>query len=91
MATHPDHPGAPSEIELNRLRWQCRRGLLELDLALEKFLARHAASLSREELAQLNELLVMGDNELWDFVSGRADFSIPGADVLVGKLRENWN
>ncbi len=31
--------------ELNRLRWQCRRGPLELDLVLERFLERHGERL----------------------------------------------
>ena len=30
-----------SMAELDRIRWHCRRGLLELDLMLERFLERH--------------------------------------------------
>jgi len=37
--------------EMNRLRWCCRRGLLENDLVLERFLGAHAATLEGERLA----------------------------------------
>jgi len=86
----PDRESAPSEIELHRLRWQCRRGLLELDLALEKFLERHAPALCREDLSTLNALLDLGDNELWDVVSGRTVCGVPRSDALLRKLQENW-
>ena len=50
--------------ELNRLRWRCRRGLLENDLVLARFLERHGAALDRERLAALDELLALPDPEL---------------------------
>jgi antitoxin CptB len=86
----PDRESAPSDIELQRLRWQCRRGLLELDLTLEQFLKRHARALNREELSTLNALLDLGDNELWDVVSGRAACGVPRSDMLLRKLQESW-
>ena len=51
----------------NRLQWKCRRGLLELDLVLQRFLVKHP------EDAMLSELLDAADNDLWDIVSGRSD------------------
>ena len=51
----------------NRLQWKCRRGLLELDLVLQRFLVKH-----RED-NMLSELLDAADNDLWDIVSGRSD------------------
>ena len=47
-----------------RLRWKCRRGLLELDLVLEKYLQKFPAD------PELSEFLDLGDNDLWDIVSG---------------------
>jgi antitoxin CptB len=82
--------GAPDATELRRLRWQCRRGLLELDLALEKFFERHAAELRRNDLPVLEALLALGDNDLWDLVSGRASCGIPQSEGLLEKLREQW-
>ncbi len=43
--------------EADRIRWQCRRGLLELDLALTAFLDRHFARLETSEVALFRELL----------------------------------
>ena len=36
------------ERALSKLKWRCRRGLLENDLFIERFFARHEASLTRE-------------------------------------------
>ncbi len=57
--------------EADRIRWQCRRGLLELDLVLGRFLDRHLESLSKEKLAAFRKLLDWPDNELWDLLSGK--------------------
>jgi antitoxin CptB len=57
--------------EADRIRWQCRRGLLELDLVLAKFLDRHLENLSPGELAAFMRLLDCSDNDLWDFVTGK--------------------
>jgi antitoxin CptB len=61
-------------VEFNRLRWNCRRGLLENDLVLEKFLEHHAESLDDVHLAALNKLLELDDNSLWSLLSGRTDY-----------------
>lgn len=65
-------PGVTAE-DLRRLRWRCRRGMLENDVVLTRFLDRRAATLDRETLERLNELLELGDNELWDLICGRSD------------------
>jgi len=56
--------------EIDRVRWHCRRGLLELDIVLNRFLDRHFETLSPQKRAALSRLLDYPDNELWDFVSG---------------------
>ncbi len=56
--------------ELNRLRWQCRRGLLELDLVLERFLDTHRDDLQGERLASFKTLLDYTDNGLLDLTRG---------------------
>jgi len=58
--------------EWNRLRWQCRRGLLELDLVLERFLEKHRGQLHGECLTSFQTLLTYTDDELWDLVRARA-------------------
>jgi antitoxin CptB len=80
--------GAVTEVELRRLHWHCRRGLLELDLALVRFLDRHAPSLTRAELGVVNELLELSDSELWDFISGRKECRIEYQMEILRKLQE---
>jgi antitoxin CptB len=75
-----------SAVDWRRLRWHCRRGLLENDLVLEKFLDVHGPNLNQERLVRLKEVLELGDNELWDLVSGRADPEARHAEI-VGWLR----
>ena len=75
-------------IELNRLRWRCRRGLLENDLVLARFLERHGAALARERLAALDELLALPDAELWALVSGQQQCEEPRLAAMVAMLRE---
>jgi len=64
-----------------RLKWKCRRGLLELDLVLERYLQRTPYD------AELDELLDLGDNELWDIVSGRSDRYDARFGGIVARLR----
>jgi succinate dehydrogenase flavin-adding protein (antitoxin of CptAB toxin-antitoxin module) len=72
---------------MRRLRWRCRRGLLENDLVLERFLDRHGAALGPAELAALARLLELPDPDLWDIVSGRAQCAEPELAGLVERLR----
>jgi len=60
-----------SRVELNRLRWRCRRGMLENDLLLARFLDTRGEGISAEEIAALDRLLDLSDNALWDLLSGR--------------------
>jgi len=57
--------------EIDRVRWHCRRGLLELDVVLTRFLDRHFETLSPQQRATFSRLLDYPDNDLWDFVTGK--------------------
>ena len=50
--------------ELDRIRWQCRRGLLELDLVLNRFLERDLAELDPGQLQTFHALLKEPDTHL---------------------------
>ncbi|WP_369010486.1 FAD assembly factor SdhE, partial [Klebsiella pneumoniae] len=45
--------------ELDRIRWRSRRGLLELDLVLEKFLDQHLEQLNQDQLDSYKDLLFL--------------------------------
>ncbi|MEJ2142584.1 MAG: succinate dehydrogenase assembly factor 2 [Gammaproteobacteria bacterium] len=73
---------------LARLRWQCRRGMLELDLMLQPFVEDHYKSLSEPGKAAFRKLLTYPDQELLEMLMGN---KIPGnrevADV-THKIRQ---
>jgi antitoxin CptB len=71
---------------LERLRWQSRRGLLELDIVLERFWSRTGALAENDALA-LERLLAMPDNDLLDCVMGRAEAPEAHLRAMVEKLR----
>ena len=72
---------------LNRIRWRCRRGLLENDLVLTRFLDARGAAIDEDEVAMLDALLDLPDNELWDLLSGRTEPQDDGVMPLLQQLR----
>jgi antitoxin CptB len=58
--------------DIDRVRWRCRRGLLELDLVLEGFLARGYGRLDEAQRGLFSELLDRPDNDLLDLALGRS-------------------
>ena len=84
------------ERRLSRLRWRCRRGMLENDLFLQRFFDRHAGSLTQRQGRCLNELMDLGDNDLLDLLLGRYPLSHVNPELdrievveVLGMLREN--
>ncbi|MBL8483422.1 MAG: succinate dehydrogenase assembly factor 2 [Rhodocyclaceae bacterium] len=71
-----------------RLRWRSRRGLLELDIAFQRFLARDFDTLAPEELEALSRLLDYDDPHLWAIVSGREECEEDDLKGLVELLRK---
>ncbi|HYF20116.1 MAG TPA: succinate dehydrogenase assembly factor 2 [Ramlibacter sp.] len=61
------------EHEVGRLRWRCRRGLLENDLFLERFFARHGDRISPRQGQVLEELMQLPDNDLLDLLLRRCE------------------
>ena len=56
---------------LARLKWRCRRGLLENDLFIERFFARHEASLTVGQARGLEALMDLADHDLLNLLLGR--------------------
>ncbi len=54
-----------------RLRWRCRRGMLELDIVLGRFVGTHYADLDASQRVAFEALLDMPDTTLWDMITGR--------------------
>lgn len=68
---------------LQRVRWRCRRGLLELDIIFVRFIEAQYLQLSVGERQTFEELLDLPDNPLWDMVSGRM---VAGSDAQAALL-----
>ena len=72
---------------LGQLRWQCRRGMLELDYILIGFLERHYSGLSGEDKRVFVRMLDLEDQLLLDWVMGNVVPSDPGIRRLVGLMQ----
>ena len=76
--------------QLNRLRWQCRRALLELDLVFQRFWERQGTvDLDVTKEAALVRLLAMEDHDLWALVSGKQATNDGSLSALVAELRRS--
>ena len=60
-------------VTLERVRWRCRRGLLELDIVLGRFIEQRYAFLDKEQCDDFDELLDLPDTELWDLITGKKE------------------
>ena len=69
--------------ELSRLKWRCRRGLLENDLLIERFFAAHEEGLTRAQARGLQALMDLGDNDLLDLLLGRTQ---PAGDLATPEV-----
>ncbi len=73
--------------ELDRIRWQCRRGMLELDLVLNRFLERDLAGLDADQLQVFKALLDEADTHLLAWVMEQE--AVPDHyDFLIRRLRQ---
>ncbi len=86
QARHQDDPAKRA-----RLRWRSRRGLLENDLILTRFLDAHEVGLTDEEVDALTRLLALSDNDLMGLLLGRAEpegeLDVPHVRALLARLR----
>lgn len=74
-------------ISINRLRWKCRRGTLELDLLLQQFLERDYAQLDAPTQHAFEILLEAGDEDLWAMIQGELAPPLPGCETIMLRLR----
>ncbi|MEK8087554.1 succinate dehydrogenase assembly factor 2 [Aquabacterium sp. A3] len=58
---------------MRRLRWRCRRGLLENDLFIDRFFTRHESHLTQALVQGLLQLMDLSDNDLLDLLLARKE------------------
>lgn len=75
-------------VNRGRVRWQCRRSLLELDLVLSRFLETEFDRLDDDQLADFEDLLRCDDHDLWAMVSGARPCETGRWREMVARLRQ---
>ena len=63
----------PDPDTLRRLRWRCRRGLLENDIFIDRFFEQHEANLTTPLVQGLLQLMDLSDNDLLDLLLARKE------------------
>ena len=90
MTTVTTHQSDPANRA--RLRWRSRRGLLENDIILTRFLDAHEESLTDEDVDALSRLLDLADNPLMDLILARkepeGEVDLPHVRALLARLRQ---
>ena len=74
--------------ELNRARWSSRRGLLELDLLLSPFVNSAFSALSDELKSDYRALLFNDDQDLMEWIMGRAQVTDRRFAAVVAAIRQ---
>jgi antitoxin CptB len=81
-----------NERGLSKLRWRCRRGLLENDLFVERFFRRHEETMTTRQAEGLLTLMDLPDNDLLDLLLARrelqAEIDRPEVREVLAQLRE---
>ncbi|NEN74966.1 succinate dehydrogenase assembly factor 2 [Pelistega sp. NLN82] len=80
-----------TELERARLRWRARRGLLENDLIITRFLDRFEAELTDDDVKSLTHLFELDDNSLLDVLLGRAELTGDYDTVNIKRLVKLMN
>ena len=80
-----------TQLERARLRWRARRGLLENDLIVTRFLDHYEAELTDVDVSALDRLFLMGDHDLLDVLLARSEpqgeYDSPDIHRLVAIMR----
>ena len=75
----------PDADVLRRLRWRCRRGLLENDLFIDRFFEQHGTGLTNPLVRGLLQLMDLSDNDLLDLLLARKE---PQDDLDNSEVRQ---
>ena len=75
------------EYELSRLRWQCRRGMLELDALLGDFVERHYQELDANQKEVFKEILELPDQLLFDYFFGKGKSVNKDVNNVIERIR----
>jgi antitoxin CptB len=80
-----------SERALSKLKWRCRRGLLENDIFIERFFRRFELTLTVKQAQALSDLMELSDNDLLDLNLARKTLAQVELDVDRSDTQEVLN
>jgi len=72
--------------EKERVRWRCRRGMLELDLILSRFLEARFDAMTEVQREAFQSLLEYPDNDIWDWFNARTQCNDPEVAPMVDDI-----
>ncbi|MBV5323071.1 MAG: succinate dehydrogenase assembly factor 2 [Ilumatobacteraceae bacterium] len=79
------------ERALSKLKWRCRRGLLENDIFIERFFKRFELVLTVKQAQALGDLMELSDNDLLDLNLARKTLAQVELDVDRSDTQEVLN
>ncbi|MDX1811998.1 MAG: succinate dehydrogenase assembly factor 2 [Gammaproteobacteria bacterium] len=74
-------------LEENRLRWACRRGMLELDILLGGFIDNGYQQLTNDEKFIFQDLLLEADQQLYEYFMKNAEVKDKNLEHVIQKIR----
>lgn len=75
-------------VDKARVRWLCRRGMKELDVLLERFLASEYDGLDDAGRDDFKALLEYEDPVLWEWLLGSSRPDDPNLDIMARRIRD---
>jgi antitoxin CptB len=72
--------------DLERLKWRCRRGSLELDLLMNRFLNEYYPDVPANLQTAFKRLIEYSDTTLYDLFTGKIQAQDHDIDTLVNKI-----
>lgn len=75
------------DAEQRRLAWRCRRGLLELDIVLQRFVNQQFDGLTLDEMHQFDAMLDLPDTEFWNLIQGIEKQTNQSVQQVLNKLK----
>jgi antitoxin CptB len=76
------------ERALSRLKWSCRRGLLENDIFIARFFQRFESTLTVKQAQGLSALMELSDNDLMDLNLGRKSLAQVDSNLVREDVSE---
>ena len=80
-------PPEGEALKASRLRWQCRRGMRELDVLLTRYLENDYPRSTAGEKSAFQELLTLSDPELIAYLLQREPCKKPAIEDVLGRIR----